>query len=187
MEMYPDITDQRRNEYFYKLDSMATVPTSTTQGGAYIQKWRHVIKYNGGSMDGRIQAYEDNEILIRLADIILLRAELYAKTGNATGAIKDLNTIRSRAGAAEYSAAEGDLTEAIAQERDRELFLESGIRYYDIVRNRTFREKLLGDFQTLTDQDVQDGALYLPVGLYAFNNNTLMTQTPYWKRNGFAN
>lgn len=187
MEMYPDITDQRRNEYFYKLDSMATVPTSTTQGGAYIQKWRHVIKYSGGSMDGRIQAYEDNEILIRLADILLLRAELYAKTGNTAGAIKDLNTIRRRAGAVEYTATEGDLTEAIAQERDRELFLESGIRYYDIIRNSTYREKLLGNFQTLTDQDVQDGALYLPVDLSAFTNNTLMTQTPYWKRNGFAN
>lgn len=187
MEMYPNVTDQRRDEYFYKLDSMATVSTSTTQGGAYIQKWRHVIKYNGGDMDGRIKSYEDNEILIRLADIILLRAELYIKTGNTAGAVKDLNTIRRRAGATEYTATEGDLAEAIAQERDRELFLESGIRYYDIVRNGTFREKLLGDFQTLTDQDVQDGALYLPVDLSAFTNNTLMSQTPYWKRNGFAN
>lgn len=187
MQLFPDTTDQRRSEYFYKLDSMATVSTSTTQGGAYIQKWRHVIKYNGGDMDGRIKAYEDNEILIRLADIILLRAELYVKTGNTAGAVKDLNTIRRRAGATEYTATEGDLAEVIAREREKELFLENDIRYYDIIRNGAFREKLLGDFQTLTDQDVQDGALYLPVGLYAFNNNTLMTQTPYWKRNGFAN
>ena len=74
----------------------------------------------------------------------------------------------------------------IALEREKELFLEYGARYYDIVRNGTFREKLRGKYKTLTDQDVKDGALFLPVGSKAFNDNTLMKQTPYWFRNGYA-
>lgn len=181
MALYPDVTDKRRNAYFYKLDSMATRPVSTTQGAAYIQKWRHAINWQDGSMVGRIHYYEENDILIRLADILLLRAEMKAQTGNVDGAISDLNAIRRRAGAKEYTTTEGNLSEAIATERERELFLEgTNTRYFDIVRNGTFREKLLGNFKTLTDEDVKNGALYLPVGADMARFNTLATQTPYW-------
>lgn len=166
---------------------MAKEATSITQGAAYIQKWRGVVTYTDGSQVGQIKTYEDNEILIRLADIILLRAELRANTGDQNGAISDLNTIRNRAKAHVYSAEEGDLKEVIALEREKELFLETpNLRYFDIVRNGTFREKLRGKYKTLTDQDVTDGALYIPVSVAAFDNNTLMKQTPYWTRNGYA-
>lgn len=186
--MYPDKNDSRREEYFYKLDSMAGVSTSITRGWAYVQKMRHVLTYTSGSQVGTIRAYEDNEILIRLADIILLRAELKVKTGDEAGAIKDLNLIRERACCSPYNAAvDGDLASAIQDERDRELFVEGlCTRYFDVVRNGTFRERLKGNFKILTDKDVEDGALYFPVGIRAFNENTLMLQTPYWKRNGYA-
>lgn len=187
MEMFPDLNDMRRSEYFFKLDSMAKLSPAVTTRAAYIQKWRHVLAYVGGNYDGDFNSFEDNIILIRLADIILLRAELREKTGDIAGAIDDLNTIRRRAGTLEYSSTEGDLKDAIALEREKELFLEGlQLRYFDVVRNGTFREKLQGDFKTLTDQDVAEGALYLPVASSAFNNNTLMVQTPYWKRNGYA-
>lgn len=181
MTLYPDIADKRRNAYFYALDSMATLPVSTTQGAAYIQKWRHVLTWADGSMAGRIRYYEENDILIRLADIILLRAEMKAQTGDSDGAISDLNTVRRRAGAKEYSTTERNLSEAIATERERELFLEGiNTRYFDIVRNGSFREKLRGKFKTLTDEDVKNGALYLPISSNAARFNTLATQTPYW-------
>ena len=32
----------------------------------------------------------------------------------------------------------------------------------------------------MTQADVDDGALYMPVGQGAFENNTLMTQNKYW-------
>lgn len=186
--IYPDAKDFRREEYFYKLDSMAKVATSITKGNAYVQKFRHVIVHESGNLIGQIKDYDINEIFIRLADIILLRAELRVKTGDEAGAIKDLNRIRERAGCSPYNAAvDGDLAGAIQDERDREFFCEgAAIRYYDVVRNGTFRERLRGDFKTLTDQDVTDGALYFPVASTAFYNNTLMLQTPYWKRNGYA-
>lgn len=188
MEMFPDVSDMRRSEYFFKLDSMAKLSPAVTTRAAYIQKWRHVITHIGGNYNGNFKSFEDNAILIRLADIILLRAELREKIGNRPGAIEDLNIIRQRAGAPLYTETEGGLSEAIALEREKELFLEGlQLRYFDIVRNGTFREKLQGEFQTLTDQDVAEGALYLPVSTDAFFNNTLMVQTLYWKRNGFAN
>ena len=119
-----------------------------------------------------------------MADFILLRAELKAITGDTGGAITDLNTIRDRAKANRYSAKEGDLKEVIALEREKELFLETpNLRYFDIVRNGTFREKLRGKYKTLTDQDLADGALYIRVSIAAFSHNTLIKQTPYWTRN----
>ena len=186
--MYPDKNDSRREEYFYKLDSMANVSTSITRGWAYVQKYRHAVAYTSGSQVGSMRAYLDNEILIRLADIILLRAELKAKTGDESGAVKDLNRIRERACCSPYNAVvDGDLAGAIQDERDREFFCEGlTIHYFDVVRNGTFRERLRGNFKTLTDKDVEDGALFLPVSRLAFRNNTLMLQTPYWKRNGYA-
>ena len=186
--MYPDENDARREEYFYRLDSMAKVSTSITKGWAYVQKVRHVLKNTSGSQIGGIRAYEDNEILIRLADIILLRAELKVKTGDDAGAIKDLNRIRGRAGCAPYNVTvDGNLAGAVQDERDREFFCEGvTIHYFDVVRNGTFRERLRGHFKTLTEKDVEEGALFLPVSRLAFRNNTLMLQTPYWKRNGYA-
>lgn len=88
--MYPDKSDQRREEYFYKLDSMAGVSTSITQGAAYVRKLRHILLYTSGSEMGQLKSFEDNEIIIRLADMILLRAELKAKTGDTDGAIPGL-------------------------------------------------------------------------------------------------
>lgn len=50
-----------------------------------------------------------------------------AKSGDIPGAIADLNVIRKRAGAKEYTPDE-NLEEAIALERDKELFLEGYAR-----------------------------------------------------------
>ena len=184
--MYPDATDRRREEYFYRLDSMAGVSVSQTKGCAYVQKWRHPVVFTEGALIGRMKTYDENDVLIRLADMILLRAELREKTGDRAGAIADLNTIRRRAGAREFADAEGDPADAISLERDRELLLEgSYLRYWDKVRNGTFRRDLKGRFRTLTDEEVADGALYLPVATQAFVDNPAMLQNRYWKAHGF--
>ena len=69
MAMFPDRNDKRREEYFYKLDSMAGVKTSITQGAAYIYKFRRPLLHTSGSQLGKLLGYDLNEILIRLADI----------------------------------------------------------------------------------------------------------------------
>lgn len=181
--LYDEEGDGRLESNVYKFKEMAEMAVSVTQGGAYIYKFRHAIYYNDGPMVGQIDTYLNNEVLIRLADLILLLAEQEEITGDAEAARGHLDVIRKRAGLKPYSGS--NLREAIQKERDRELFLE-GQYFGDAVRNGTFREKLKGDFKTLTEQDVADGALFLPVSIAAFENNSLMTQTVYWRRNGFS-
>ncbi|WP_293714246.1 RagB/SusD family nutrient uptake outer membrane protein, partial [uncultured Parabacteroides sp.] len=75
----------------------------------------------------------------------------------------------------------GDLRYAIFKEREKELLLE-GQRYYDIIRNDYVRTELRGNFRTVTNQDLKDGALFLMIGSGAFNRNPLLRQNAYWHR-----
>ena len=101
-------------------------------------------------------------------------------------ATKDLNRIRERAygnRSHDYNAAtEGsDLRYIIFKEREKELLWE-GKRWYDIVRNGYWKTELSKFHATqMTQQDVDNGALYMPVGYPAFNENSLMTQNKYWQ------
>lgn len=178
MEIFNDTVDDRRSEYFYELDSMATVPEST--GRSYLQKWRHVVLTNDGNDD--FQTFEDNIILLRLADIILLRAEVNNKLGNEATALIDLETIRQRANAKSYSPQEGSLKLAILKERQKELYLENH-RFFDLVRNNEV-VNMVESFSNVTEQDILDGAYYWPVGSKNFLKNPHMRQNIYWKRQG---
>jgi hypothetical protein len=77
---------------------------------------------------------EDDIVLIRLADIILLTAEANNQLGNATDAANLLNQIRQRAGLPKTSAAsQADLALAILNERQLELVFEM-TRWNDLQR-----------------------------------------------------
>lgn len=74
------------------------------------------------------------QMMFRLGEIYLNRAEAKAKLGDAT-AIDDLNKIRTRAGLATLSGLSAQaLIDAIIQERRLELFAEWGLRYFDLKR-----------------------------------------------------
>ena len=126
----------------------------------------------------------------RLADIILLRAECYNKLGESNLAIADLNTIRNRAGAEAYPSSydDGDLKMAIFKEREKEFIGENDERYYDIIRNDYIQTELQGKFLTLNANDIQNGALFLPIPSNAYSDrdgkvtNTKIRQTTYWMR-----
>ncbi|OYU94652.1 MAG: RagB/SusD family nutrient uptake outer membrane protein [Bacteroidetes bacterium B1(2017)] len=77
----------------------------------------------------------DNNILIRLADIILLQAEAKNELGNTSGAKDDLNLIRTRAKLGNTTAStQAEVKEAIANERRLELAFE-GQRWFDLKRS----------------------------------------------------
>ena len=76
--------------------------------------------------------------VIRLAEIILIRAEARARQDNLLGAIADYNLLRERAGLAPHVlgvdvVSQADVLAAIARERRSELALE-GDRWPDLVR-----------------------------------------------------
>lgn len=90
-----------------------------------------VLKYGTASEDN------NNIVLMRLAEMYLIRAEARAQQGKltgATGAIADLNVLRTRAKAPAVSVtAQADVLLAVERERVYELAFE-GQRWYDLVR-----------------------------------------------------
>jgi starch-binding outer membrane protein, SusD/RagB family len=75
-----------------------------------------------------------NLVFVRLADMILLKAEILNEQGDLQGALDNLNSIRNRAGISTYSnLSQAELRLAIENERLLELSLE-GHRWHDLVR-----------------------------------------------------
>jgi starch-binding outer membrane protein, SusD/RagB family len=111
------------------IDTIAVPPPylAGTIGVPYAYKWRHA--------DG--WASTDNEILIRLADIILLKAEALNQLGQTAQAIPLINAIRTRVNlAATTASTQTDVAAAILLERRLELSLE-GHRWNDLLRAGT--------------------------------------------------
>lgn len=76
----------------------------------------------------------DNNIMVRLAEMYLIRAEARAKTNKLVDALADINVIRKRAGVLDAVAVtEATLLDAIEKERRIELAFE-GHRWFDIRR-----------------------------------------------------
>ncbi len=77
-------------------------------------------------------------VVLRLAEQYLIRAEARAQQNNLAGAVADVNTIRTRAGLANLgtavSTSQASLLSAIAQERKVELFGEYAHRWLDLLR-----------------------------------------------------
>jgi starch-binding outer membrane protein, SusD/RagB family len=75
------------------------------------------------------------EVVLRLSEQYLIRAEAEAENGDSLDAINDLNKIRNRALLPNYSTlTQGSLLSAILHERQVELFTEFGHRWMDLKR-----------------------------------------------------
>ena len=172
--------DKRKESFFYKPNELA----EQTGGYACFYKFRELWF---DKVWGYMLGVDQNKIWWRLADIYLLRAECRVRLGDNAGAIEDLNVVRDRAGAKRYEASEnnGDLRYTVFLERQKELNFE-GHRYFDVIRNGYVNTELMGDFKTLSVQDMKDGALFMCIensqNTGAFTNNPLMRQNTYWFR-----
>lgn len=103
----------------------------------------NVQKQQGSDNGWTVQKYgtaianNANLVVFRLAEMYLIRAEARAQQGKltgTTGAIADINVLRSRAKAtALANAAQADVLLAVERERQYELAFE-GHRWYDLVR-----------------------------------------------------
>lgn len=96
------------------------------------------IPFNGKQKHPNGWNSSDHHYLLRLADIILLKAEALNETGDMGGAVTLVNEIRSRVGLPDISAAsKEDLRAKILDERRMELAFEAQ-RFDDLVRMGTF-------------------------------------------------
>jgi hypothetical protein len=84
---------------------------------------------------GTATAGNEYNIVLRLAEQYLIRAEARAQQDNTSGAQADMDSVRVRAGLPLTTAAnKTDLMAAIAHERKVELFGEYGHRWFDLKR-----------------------------------------------------
>jgi hypothetical protein len=108
-------------------------PRYTSYAGRYT-----TTKYNGSPTDIipglGYYTFDAPLVFVRAGEVVLNRAEARAKTGDATGALADLNDIRDRAGLRPLSGLSGKaLADSIFMERRRELAFEGHV-YYDYMR-----------------------------------------------------
>lgn len=142
---------------------------------------RKIWKFFGEGFDDESPNPSSNNIvLIRLADIILLKAEAHNALGETTQALDLLNTIRERAGLEglneqEAIQAYGDVESAILHERLIELCFE-GHRWFDLVRTGRAVETMQ-PVNGLSDP----GNLVWPIHEDALNRNPNLDQNQFYR------
>ena len=96
------------------------------------ETWYHAWKYKQETDAGASLEYS---VMLRMAELYLIRAEARARQGELTNAKDDLDRIRLRAGLplSDAQTQEALLT-AILNERKFELFTEVGHRFFDLKR-----------------------------------------------------
>lgn len=130
-----------------------------------------------GTNDNNDTHYDNDIIVYRLADMLLLRAEAKAALDQVPAAVADLDLVRERADLGPYEGAmdKNTVELEILEERGRELFLELK-RYWDLVR---FDAGGTIDIRTqvpnLTGTDIP---LLWPINDNVIAENELIVQTP---------
>jgi len=82
----------------------------------------------------------EDQMILRLGELYLIRAEAAAQLNNLTQALADINTIRQRAGLSPNpadAASQTTVLNAVMRERRVELFCEWGNRWFDLKRTGT--------------------------------------------------
>ncbi|MCD2422530.1 RagB/SusD family nutrient uptake outer membrane protein [Niabella pedocola] len=130
----------------------------------------------------------DNKILFRLADAILLRAEALEKLGRYDEALSELNKIRQRAGAEPFAggnmvktaSASNTITleDAIWWERERELMGE-GTMFYDLVRTRHILDSKYTP-NAISYEEFVSGAWTYPIHNEVMRRNPLIKPNTFW-------
>lgn len=142
---------------------------------------RKIWKFFGeGFNDESADPSANNIILVRLADIMLLKAEAHARLNQDGDALPLLNSIRNRAGLGsltETTATQeyGDVVSAIMHERRIELCFE-GHRWFDLVRT----DKALEVMGPINDLSLPGNILW-PIHEDALNRNPNLDQNEFYR------
>ena len=121
--------------------------------------------------------------IIRLADILLLKAEALVQKSDIAGAMALVNQVRARVGLPAKTAASADAANTIiANERRLELAFE-GHRWFDLIRTG----KAISVMNNLKDgsgnnlnYNVQSYRLVMPIPQTQIDLNPLLTQNPQY-------
>lgn len=134
------------------------------------------VKYTNPAQPSQGFYCNNNLVIFRLADIILLDAEANANLGNDGKAISLVNQIRERAGVPDYDPSDGDLYKFIIDERARELFGE-GWHYYDLIRSGFLSEEI----PAISPSRISQQGYAWPLDLSSLKQaDPLLEQTTWW-------
>jgi hypothetical protein len=141
------------------------VVSESPDGAAYVGKYF------------RIESGDDNFIIIRLAEVYLIRSEAAGRLNNVAQAVADINTVRARVDGLAPLAASVDTRDEVLvanlNERRRELAIE-GHRFFDLRRLRDV--PAIGAYvSALYDGEFR---LLFPIPQTEIDVNTLLTQNP---------
>jgi hypothetical protein len=161
--------DQRRTDW---------LTVKTVDGTDYYKP----NKYKNNST---VNIGEESYMMMRYAELFLIRAEARARQGNLSGAIEDLDQLRSRAGLALYADTDPQpspeqLLAHVEQERRVELFCEWGHRWLDLKRwpalsgNGSRADETLGPLKP----DWQPTHGYFPLPQAQLQLNPFLQQNP---------
>jgi starch-binding outer membrane protein, SusD/RagB family len=140
-------------------------------------------------------------IVYRLADILLMKAEAMALTGEVDGAREIVNKIRTRGHALEATYREIDsfdvqgMLEYILEERAREFAFE-GKRWFDVLRharrnnyanlnlliNMAVKTAPIDRQQSIINKLRDTNSHYLPVFQYELQTNKRLVQNPFYAK-----
>lgn len=120
--------DNRKTEWTYPIAGTPTLPAGLSPA-----------KYKINALNMEIGGFRSQYyVVMRLAEMYLIRAEanMLRGAGNKNTVIDDLNEVRRRAGLDKllYTLTDQQVTDAIAHERQTELFAEWGHRWLDLKR-----------------------------------------------------
>lgn len=135
-------------------------PVAFRQAGARINKFEISI--------GAQPNLNNDFPVFRYADVILMKAEVLLRQGNAAGGLAFVNQVRSRAGVEPFTTL---TTDNLLAERGRELFAE-GWRRSDLIRFNRF-----GAPWWEKPSSPQTRTIF-PVPLNKIQSNTSLTQNP---------
>ncbi|SHL21363.1 Starch-binding associating with outer membrane [Chitinophaga jiangningensis] len=155
--------------------------TPTVIGGT---NYKVVTKYKLRVLPTGATTGNEYNVVLRLAEQYLIRAEARAQLANLGGAIADVDTIRSRAGLSmlDNNISQTNLLLAIENERKAELFGEWGARWFDLKRtpgrvdpSKSRADEVVGGMRPATWQSTD--VLY-PIPDAQRQLNTALTQNP---------
>lgn len=145
---------------------------TTFSGVVYTIPYKYKYRTNALAVTAGVS---ESQIVIRLAEMYLIRAEARARTGtNLSAALADLNAVQSRASATLTTATDAaSLLTAIALENRKEFFCEQAYRWYNLKRTGE-ADAVLGALKS----SYTPKSKLLPIPQAAIDANYNLTQNP---------
>jgi len=140
---------------------------NTNAGTQYPYPYKYKIRSTTGTPG-------EHYVVLRLAELYLIRSEAKANSGNINGGRDDLNVVRKRAGLPNSSVTDkAGLLTAIENERRVELFSEWAHRWFDLKRTGRAAPILTPQKPGFTAN-----SLLYPIPVRELNSNPNMSQNP---------